>query len=243
MSAATLRINCLFSHKCNYVAHEIGSRLKAGLHIYGIDLQIDPFNVGDHVETRMQTFDIETLIFLSSPESVASAPCQVELKSAERQGIPIFVIHLEGALPNELRKRSYWKLPPLDSSVFDLGVGELAKSIHSRVAFTRQIRALGADNYFHEMINVARTIATEVDRTILAEFAYQLARKYSDVPDPTTRFWIALALGKADTPQAAKLLDELPKQDHPLALEGIRQAQEMTRHHVLAPEPQLLKGD
>jgi len=231
------RIRCLLSHKCDDHTHRIGQHLRVALSPLVIDLQIDPFDVGDDVNTRMQTFDIEGVIFLSSPESITSVACQLELKSAGRQAIPVFTIHLQGLVPSQLKKRSYWHMPSVDDPAFAAGVEDLARSIHSRVAFNQKIRLLYPENSFHDMLDVARTIATQGERTILAEFACELARRYLKISDPNTRFWIALALGRADTPQAARLLDRLPKQDHPLALEGVRQAREMILHDAPGAEP------
>jgi len=86
------------------------------------------------------------------------------------------------------------------------------------------------------MIEVAKSIATEEDRTIVAEFACELARRYRKISDPSTHYWIAIALGRAGTPQAEALLQKLPKGDHPLEIEGIRQAREMIKHDELVPK-------
>jgi hypothetical protein len=236
MSTATNAISCLLSHKCGE-AHLLGDLLRNALRSFEICLQIDPFSVGDDVDIRMQTFNIEALILLCSPASLASEPCQLELRSASRQGMPIFTAHLEGPVPLSLRKRSYWHVPPSDSPAFATGVEELAKSVQSRVLFNRKLHLLYPSNYFYEMTEVAKSIATEEDRTIVAEFACELARRYRKISDPTTRYWIALALGRADTAQAAALLQKLPRSDHPLELEGIRQAREMIQHDELIPKP------
>lgn len=230
MSNSSDVINCLFSHKCSDRAHLIGANLRRLLEPFGIDLQIDPFNVGDNVDVRMQTFDIEAVTFLSEPLSLVSGPVQLELKSAARQGIPIFTLHLEGEMPPSLKRRSWWPLPALDSTAFVKGAEALAKSIQPRVFFNRKIRLLRPDNYFYEMKEVAQGIAEKEERTILAEFACELARRYRKVSDPSTRYWIAIALGRADTLQAAKLVEKLPEAGHPLEIEGIREAREMLRH-------------
>jgi hypothetical protein len=201
-----------------------------------IALQIDPFNVGDNVFVRMQTFRIEALIFLLSPESITSSPCQAELKSARRQRLPICTIHMLGPVPIQMKKFTYWKIPPLVSQDFVDGIDNLATAIRSRVLFRGQLRMLFPDNTFHELIDVAQGIALKAERTLLAESACELAMKYCKITDPSARYWIALALGKADTPRAARLLGKLPSEDHPFALEGIRQAKGMLRHSVPASE-------
>jgi hypothetical protein len=201
-------------------------------------VQIDPFKVGDDVNMRVQTFDIEAVIFLSSLESVASTPCRTELRSAVRQGMPVFVIHLEGSVPTQLKERFYWHMPFADDPTFHKGLADLVKSITGRVAFAQRVRLLYPENSFHETSAIARTIATETDRTILAEFVSELTRRYLNLSEPTTRFWIALALGRANTPLSARLLDKLPRRDHPLVLEGIRQAMEMIQHDAPNADPQ-----
>lgn len=224
-------LNCLFCHKCNDDAHRIGGRLRNALEPIGVCLQTDPFNIGDDADTRMQTFNIEAVLFLSTPESLASQACRLELKSAARQRLPIFAIHENGERPRWLKKRSYWQIPPEDAELFDAGIEALATSVRTRVYFNRKIRLLHPANYFHETIEVAREIATSEDRTIVAEFARELARRYRTISDPTTRYWIALALGRADTVAAAKLITKLPVGDHPLEQDGIRQAREMLHQH------------
>jgi|SRR5271157_2527242 len=232
MSLGTSNIACLFSHKCGCEAHRIGLAIQKTFLSHRITLQIDPFNVGDNVNVRMETFDIEALVFLLSPESVASLPVRLELRSARRQRLPIFIIHLDGLVPAQLKKSTYWKIPPIVSAEFAEGVENLAGAIRSRVGFRRQLRMLYPDNSFHELIEVAQGIALTAERTVLAESACELALKYCKISNPSTRYWIALALGKADTPRAARLLNKLPSKDHPLALEGIQQAKDMLRHNA-----------
>lgn len=232
MSIATFDINCLFSHKCDCEAHEIGFAVQEVFRRFSIDLKIDPFNPGDDTLVRMQTFDIEALIFLCSPESLASMPCRLELKTARRARLPISVVHLRGGVPSSLRQSSYWNMAALGSPSFLCGIENFAKAIRKRVAFKRQLRALYPTNAFHELIEIARAIALETDRTLVAESACELAVKYCGMSDPNTKYWIALALGRADTIRAGRLLDRLPKYDHPLALEGISEAKQMIRNNA-----------
>src|ERR1035441_5555593 len=93
------RVKVLFCHKCNEEAHRIGAHLRNSLCSREIDLEIDKFDVGQDVYTRMQTFHIEAVLFLCSPESLASRPCRFERKSAARQRIPVFTVHFDGELP------------------------------------------------------------------------------------------------------------------------------------------------
>ena len=236
---STDAINCLLSHKCNPRAHLIGDRLRCELNAFGICLQIDPLHVGDDVEVRMQTFNIEAVVFLCEPAGLASSPVHLELESASRQALPIFTIQLEGDLPPSLKKRSWWRMPSIDEPTFATQAGEMAESIRQRVLFNRKMRELHPTNYFIAMSEVAKDVATNEERTILAEFAGELATRYRKISDPTTRYWIAIALGRADTPDAARLLDQLPPANHPLEEEGIREALEMLRHVSPIPRPQI----
>lgn len=226
---AIQEIKCLFSYKFGAENYRIAERLQIVLHSFAINLEVDIFPPGVDCNTHMQSLGVEAVIFLCSPESVSSASVQVELSAAQRQGIPVLVIRQSGEVPAHLRGRSYWDLPQLDSPEFHSGAEELAAAIQLRVSFHRTVNLLKPDNSFHETIEAARAIATDFEPTLLAEYACELANRYSRLSDPTTRFWIALSLGKAKTPQAAKLLDKLPLPGHPLESEGIRQAKAMLR--------------
>src|SRR5271157_1990005 len=57
-------IACLISHKCSAETHRISLAIRETFENRGIALQIDPFSVGDNADVRMQTFDIEALVFL-----------------------------------------------------------------------------------------------------------------------------------------------------------------------------------
>ncbi|HET9284299.1 MAG TPA: hypothetical protein VFR24_20295 [Candidatus Angelobacter sp.] len=219
-------IACLLSHKCNVESHKIGSDLQKILASFDVQCEIDPFPPGYDVSFRMQTFEIETVIFLSSTESIDSMFCQQELQAAMRQGLPIFTAYVSGILPTWLKKRVVWHVPLRNDTEFVTGAQILATSIRERVLFHRQVRLLYPENDYFETIEAARNIALEGERTLIAEYACELARRYRHITDPSTLYWIAVALGKANTPQAAKLLDHLPKGNHPLISEGIRQARE-----------------
>jgi len=231
-------IKLLLTHKCSLSVHQLGRRLGDALKDHGIQLLIDPFRVGDDVETRMLTFDFDALIFFCSPESIASEPCQLELRSARRQRTPMFVALLEGSVPPQLKVRLYWNPAAIDDAAFAAEASRLATAIRNRVTFSRELRLLHPENFPQETLETARKIATESDRTLVAEYAGELAKRYLAVTDASTRFWIALALGKAGTKHAAQLLDRLPKTDHPYALEGVKQALEMIRQQSLAKAPQ-----
>lgn len=220
-------ITCLFTHKCSDRTHALGCLLKNSVRDEGIELLIDPFRLGDDIETRMDSFEFDALLFLSEPESLASGPCQRELRTARRRSVPIFVVAVGGGSPDGVEKRLYWRLPPADSPEFTAGIEELGQVIRRRVRLTRDLRILHVDRPPDETMSAAQRIALETDRSLIAEVVSTLVRRYKQLQDPTTRYWIALALGSAGTSKAAKLLNKLPKEDHPYALEGIRQAREM----------------
>jgi hypothetical protein len=221
-------IICLLSHKCGPVTHELGGKIRDVLRGFDIDLLIDPFRPGDDIETRMRTFDIDAFVFLASAGSLASDPCRFEFETARRRSVPLFVAHLEGELPEPLRQRNHWKPPSPEDPAFAAKVGGLASAIRSRVEFARDAALLRTNNLPQDAQDAARRIALKADRTAIAEFVPLLTQRYLEVEDdPTVRYWIALALGKAGTAEAAEALKQLPPEDHPYALEGIRQALEM----------------
>src|ERR1035441_5591537 len=220
-------ITCLFTHKCSDRAHTIGSILKNALADAGIDVLIDPFRLGDDIETRMDSFEFDALLFLSEPESIASGPCQRELRTAKRRSVPVFVGAVGGGRPDGAERRLYWRLPPADSPEFSNGIKELGEAICRRVRLTRDLRLLHGDRPSDETQAAAQRIAVDTDRSLVADVVSELVRRYRQLEDPTTRYWIALALGSAGTSKAVKLLNKLPREDHPYVLEGIRQARDM----------------
>jgi hypothetical protein len=220
-------IICLFSHKCSDGAHELGAAIRDVLRTYSIDLRIDPFRVGDDVQTRMRTFDFDAFVFLSSPDSLASPNVQLELETAKYRAVPLFLVRMEGQVPAELRQRQYWTPPAIGDPAFAASIGDLGAAIRARVSCQRDIQLLHSDAVLYEMQEAAQRIALHADRSVVAEHAATLAQRYPRLSDPTTRYWIAIALGRVGTPQAVELLNGLPKHDHPYALEGVRQALEM----------------
>jgi hypothetical protein len=141
--------------------------------------------------------------------------------------VPVLVAQLAGTVPARLKKRIYWSLPRAGSPEFATEIGDLARAIRTRVELRRKLNMLTPDSPPDQTQSAAQEIALEGDRTLVAEDVSLLAQRYLDLGDPTTRFWIAMALGSAGTRKAARLLERLPPQDHPYALEGIRQAKEM----------------
>jgi hypothetical protein len=193
-------------------------------------LLIDPFRYGEDFTIRMQSLDFDALLFLITPESWKSVPCRIELETAQRRGVPIFTALLEGDIPEELSHRLSWKLQDLDDEAFAKQAHTLACAIRTRVLTHKQIQLLTEKNPPDITRAAAQNVADADDRTVVAEFVSELAQRFRQISDPTTCFWIALALGNACTPEAEKLLLALPSKDHPLPLEGIQQALEMIAH-------------
>ena len=108
-------ITTLFTHKCADRAHALGRHLHNALQDASIELLIDPFRLGDDIETRMDSFEFDALLFLSEPESLGSGPCQRELMTARRRSVPVFVVTHAGGSPDCLKRRLYWSLPPAGS--------------------------------------------------------------------------------------------------------------------------------
>lgn len=74
----------------------------------------------------------------------------------------------------------------------------------------------------------AQLIAQQIDASVTAEFVCELAKFYNRDTDETARYWIALALGKSGSPQAAEFLRAfLLWEDHPYPRDGIDQGLQM----------------
>jgi hypothetical protein len=215
------------THKCNDEMHAFGRKLAIALEQYAIELLIDRFEIGDDADTRMKTFDFDALLFLLSPESWASEACQLELATARRRETPIFIAHLSGDVPEELRRVIYWKPCECDGEAFAEEVKNLASAIRAHVSLDKEILLLSGNNPPDITLRAARNVYQASDRAVIAEYADKLAKRYRQVSDPSTRFWIALALGRAGTPEAATLLRALPTDGHPYPFRGIREALEM----------------
>ncbi|PYV39713.1 MAG: hypothetical protein DMG06_22400 [Acidobacteria bacterium] len=58
-------ITCLLSHKCTDSNHQLADGLINAFSKFGIKLLKDPLHTGDHIETRIRTFEFDALLFLS----------------------------------------------------------------------------------------------------------------------------------------------------------------------------------
>ena len=221
-------VSCLFSHKCSEESHSLGATLRQLLSESTIDLLIDPLRIGDDIDTRLDSFQFDTCLFLYSVDSLASKACRRELRTARRRSVPVLVVVKAIAVPTrQLMKRLYWSIPPVESPAFVTGAHELARAIRARAELHQNLKSLTSDRPPDETQLVAETLALKTDPSLVAEVVSVLVMRYLEIADPTTRFWIALALGTASTPRAARLLDTLPVPDHPYVREGVKQAQAM----------------
>lgn len=90
----------------------------------------------------------------------------------------------------------------------------------------RSIQALAVQRTFQEMREIAQYIAENYNDEILATQVSELANCFREVSfDPTTQYWLAIAIGDANTPMAKEFLFQLKGEDnHPYAQRGINEA-------------------
>ena len=225
------QVICLLSHKCRE-HHALGEKVAALLGVQNINLQIDPFRQGDHVNTRERTFDLDALLFFSSPASRTSENCLLEVRTAQENGIPVFAALLDGIVPDilKLNERINWIPSSPESPQFRNEVEALGVAIHERIRFRRLMIIFKAGVPPDESGKIAQEIAEGTDRTVLAEHVLDLREKYLNIDDPTAQYWTAVAIGNAGTTQACDVLrgfKSLPATQHPFALEGVREALEL----------------
>ena len=180
--------------------------------------------MGDNVQVLFQTFEYDAFVFLLSPASLASSNCQAEMSAAAFRDAPFFVVRTEGPVPPEFANRVTLTLPALHDSAFGIKLGELAAALRARVSLVRDMKLLRADAVVYDAREAAQRIAVDGERTVLAEYASKLAKRYAAVTDSITQYWIVLALGKAATVESVHLLRGLGKPEHRLVSEGIREA-------------------
>jgi hypothetical protein len=92
-------------------------------------------------------------------------------------------------------------------------------------SFYRNLAVLRSDSPPDVMHKAAQAIADETDHAVLVSSVQELAACYRRIQDATTHFWIALAIGKAATPESKEVLTQLrPLDEHPYAQRGITNA-------------------
>jgi hypothetical protein len=93
----------------------------------------------------------------------------------------------------------------------------------------------------------AKRLALEYEKSVLAESVYEIGWRYHEVQDPTTRYWLALAIGQCQTVAAARVLASFLGEAHPYPRQGIEEAFRMVprsaaiaalRHRGNAAQPQ-----
>jgi hypothetical protein len=218
------RLTCFASHRCEEREHAFLARMSAACECCGVRLLVDPFEVGHHVQTRMETVAFDSFLFLCTPASWASAACQTELRTASTRHVPVITVRLWGEVPAELRDRVFLDVEGLSDEAGALNT--LAAALTRRARLHRRILALDLPGDPATPWAAAELLVERVDSTLLAESVELLAAFYRPDVHPATRYWLALALGKAGTARAGAILDGLAWETHPYPLRGIREARQ-----------------
>jgi hypothetical protein len=227
------RIKCLYSYHHSLATRALGERIRNSLSAQSVEILIDPLELADHVEASLRTFAFDAVLFIGEPESWSSKYCQLELETAKHRSAPVFVARLSGDVPDQYRNRLYFEIARLANNEFETQMRHLATAMHERVNFISLIRALDKASYPGESVRAGRDIFTNTRQTVLAEFLEQLAVRYRESTDPQERYWIALAVGKAGTSDAAKLLEQFRASEcHPFPKEGISEAEMLLDQEV-----------
>lgn len=219
-------VACFLSHKCNDQAHALADQLAAALEPFQVALLKDPFETGHEILTRIHTVEFHAFVFLLCPESWASAVCQDELRTAQAQSVPTLTVRLTGVVPAELKERLYKNVEGLAGGALERALAEVAAIVAIRAQLYKRIAALNPNNPPEVTRAVAQSLSDDADRTLIAESLDHIASFYRPDADETTRFWLALAVGKAGTCKAREILKRFSWESHPFPKEGIRQAQE-----------------
>ncbi len=210
----------------------LGDVLRSGFSTQGIQLLIDPFQPGVGVGARIENLDFQALLFLSSPESLASPWCRVELSVARQRGIPLFVIRRAGEVPVELQQRVILDAV-FEDDEWDRAAGRdfadrlqtLAAEMRIRAELWKRIALLGAQA---GDAGEQRRIAIEVedaDPTAITELIGFLDRCYSLQLDEAARASLARALGRTGSPAAVTVLRRWAGiEDHPYGKRAIRES-------------------
>ena len=199
-------LSCFLSHKCNDEAHDLAVPLETALRAHGIALLRDPFETGHVIVTRIRSITFHSFVLLHCPESWASPMCQEELQTARDRGVPILTVRLASTVPPELKDRVYADLgrPDLDRPA---ALQNLAMIISSRSYLHHTITMLDPCHSPEETRKTAQQLAEEFDATLLAEYLTRIASYYRPETDVAARFWLAIAVGRASTPEAKRTLD------------------------------------
>jgi TIR domain len=222
-------VSCFLSHKCNRAAHAFAESLAEALGSRQVTLLVDPFETGHDVVTRIHTVEFHSLVLLLCPESWTSPACQEELDTARARSVPILTARLAGEVPDALKGRLYSDVGGLAGPALENALAKMATAIDVRARLYKTIGTLDPQNHPEETRQAAQFLGDEADRTLLAESLEHIASYYTSESDYTTRYWLALAVGRAGTCEAKRILRRFSWEKHPLPLEGIRLARQMLK--------------
>jgi hypothetical protein len=191
-------------------------RISAACQAEGVRLQFEAFGLGTHVQTRMETLVFDSFVFLFTPASWASLACQTELRTARIRHVPVITVRLRGEVPPELRDRVFLDAWGLCGEAEAAALARLAETVATRARLHRQILSVARE--------ADAAVPWRAAELLAAEAAAHLAELYHPEAHPATRYWLALALGRAGTSEAGAILDRFGWETHPFPLLGIREA-------------------
>jgi hypothetical protein len=210
---------CLLTHACQ-TDHPLAERVQSVLGRSGLIIEVDPFPPGVGIAARIETLDIQVLLFLLSAKSWRSPWCRAELKAAQKRGIPVVTARVSGSVPTALKEHIVLNLGG-DERVFDDRVMQLVEPLRVRADLYKLVVASGPYAFPEDSQRAAGKLAFGGhDAAVLAEFVQEIRKRICLGTDPTTQARLAEALGRAGTRAAAvaieDLLQSLPSDVHPL---------------------------
>jgi hypothetical protein len=228
MLADAAPLPILFSHKCCESAHSLYAELQPHFFRRGMALQLDPFSAGEDVLVKMWRLQIHGLLFHSTPASVESDPCKLEIETAQRIGVATMVIWDGASPPSHLKNRLYPKLPGMSVAEREKAFEDLARGMKPRAVIHTVLQ------WLHEP---ARTVEEREDGCkwlckqppqVLAEFWKAITDLHrGSAEDNIVCRWLAAALGCTGIHDAREVLQQwLPLSNHPNWRYGIKLALE-----------------
>lgn len=223
--------HCLVSHSES--DHDVALRIQRMLTRPDLILDVDPFPIGVDITARLETWTIHVLLFLATPDSVTSRWCRAELRAAARRGIPMVAARLRGDMAGALVNRIYLDLADTDETSFAQRVAQLEEPLRTRAQLFGLVEASGPDEFVDDSQWAARELAFgDHDPAALAEFVRSIGRQFRRSSDPATQAWLAKALGRADSREAAMLvkqfLQRLPTKAHAFVRAALEDAHSRT---------------
>lgn len=230
---------CFLSHKCER-SRTTHCKLSAGCSFakllesvffqHAVELLIDPFEPGEHVGERIESLGCDALLFLSTPESVASSWCQLELDVASRRAMPIFVVNLRGDIPEEHSSHIVVDATAPENQLLECGsrfqieLEGLARAMRTRVELCWQISRVSPDNTPAEQREAA-LIIENTEARIVAKCYSQIGRQLDLEIDETASVSLVRATAKTRTQKAAEMLSRRKEHElHPYVKYEIEQA-------------------